>query len=101
MFDCVWPARTARFGQVITSKGMLNIKSSLNRGAMEPIEEGCPCTACRDYTLSYLCNYMDKNELVAQLLTEHNYTFIFQMIMQMKRCAAIGQLDLGHWVTKF
>jgi len=56
MFDCVWPARTARFGQVITSKGIINIKSSHNRNKIEPIEEGCPCAACRDYSLSYLCN---------------------------------------------
>lgn len=44
---------------------------------------------------------MDKNELVAQLLTEHNYTFIYQMIMQMKKCAAISPKELGLWVDNF
>ena len=47
MFDCVWPTRTARFGNAITSGGVLNLRQSLYSGDFGPIEEGCTCTCCR------------------------------------------------------
>ena len=47
MFDCVWPTRTARFGNAITSKGVLNLRQSSYSNDFRPIEENCSCTCCR------------------------------------------------------
>jgi len=42
---------------------------------------------------------MDKNELVGNLLTEHNLTFIFEMIKSLRKAANNKNLD--EWVSEF
>ncbi|KAJ9499780.1 hypothetical protein H2202_004770 [Exophiala xenobiotica] len=44
MFDCVWPTRTARFGNAITSGGVLNLKHSRYAEDFGPVEEDCTCS---------------------------------------------------------
>ncbi|KFZ12451.1 hypothetical protein V502_07072 [Pseudogymnoascus sp. VKM F-4520 (FW-2644)] len=41
MFDCVWPTRTARFGNAVTGKGVLNLRHARYADDLGPIEEGC------------------------------------------------------------
>ncbi|KAL9013462.1 MAG: hypothetical protein Q9173_001848 [Seirophora scorigena] len=38
MFDCVWPTRTARFGNAITSSGNLNLRNASFASDFSPIE---------------------------------------------------------------
>lgn len=47
MFDCVWPTRTARFGNAVTRHGVLNIKHQRYATDFGPIEDGCGCPCCR------------------------------------------------------
>ena len=47
MFDCVWPTRTARFGNAITSSGVLNLRQSTYCNDFRAVEEGCACICCR------------------------------------------------------
>src|ERR1700712_5788954 len=43
MFDCVWPTRTARFGNAITRRGVLNLRTAKFGADFGPIEDGCGC----------------------------------------------------------
>ncbi|KAL8931486.1 MAG: hypothetical protein Q9211_006929, partial [Gyalolechia sp. 1 TL-2023] len=47
MFDCVWPTRTARFGNAITSTGNLNLRHASFASDFSSIEATCTCTCCR------------------------------------------------------
>ncbi len=47
LFDCVLPTRTARMGTAWTAHGRLNLRNAAHAASREPLEEGCPCTACR------------------------------------------------------
>ncbi|RPB09029.1 queuine tRNA-ribosyltransferase [Morchella conica CCBAS932] len=54
MFDCVWGTRTAirhpqkaRFGNAITSSGVLNLRSSTYATDFTPIDPHCQCPVCR------------------------------------------------------
>ncbi|KAL8891296.1 MAG: hypothetical protein Q9215_001709, partial [Flavoplaca cf. flavocitrina] len=47
MFDCVWPTRTARFGNAITSSGNLNLRHASFATDFAPVEPDCTCTCCR------------------------------------------------------
>ncbi|KAI9779229.1 MAG: hypothetical protein M1839_007481 [Geoglossum umbratile] len=47
MFDCVWPTRTARFGNAITSWGTLNLRNSSYAQDFSLIETGCGCVCCK------------------------------------------------------
>lgn len=50
MFDCVWPTRTARFGNAITKHGMLSLRHTKYADDFGVIEEGCGCLCCRPTT---------------------------------------------------
>ncbi len=43
LFDCVWPTRTARFGNAITSRGSLNLRHSSFANDFSPIAGDCAC----------------------------------------------------------
>lgn len=78
MFDCVWPTRTARFGNAITRYGVLNLKHARYANDFGPIEEGCGCFCCRtgegklDVTRAFVHHVAAKETVGAHLLTMHN-----------------------------
>lgn len=54
MFDCVYPTRTARFGTALVPEGVLRLKLKRFESDVRPLQEDCPCEACRRYTRSFL-----------------------------------------------
>jgi tRNA-guanine transglycosylase len=46
MFDCVWATRTARFGNAVTSEGVLNLRNSKYADDFQPIDPECKCIIC-------------------------------------------------------
>ncbi|KAK6214481.1 putative ATP-dependent helicase IRC3 [Pestalotiopsis sp. IQ-011] len=78
MFDCVWPTRTARFGNAITKHGVLNIKNSKYALDFGPLEEGCGCICCRageggiKVTRAFVHHNTGKETVAAHLLSIHN-----------------------------
>ena len=46
MFDCVWGTRTARFGNAITSQGVLNLRNSQYANDFGPVDPNCSCVVC-------------------------------------------------------
>lgn len=53
MFDCVLPTRVARNGTAFTRRGQFGLKGAY-KADFRPIEEGCECFACRNFTRAYL-----------------------------------------------
>ena len=52
-FDCVYPSRNGRHGHVYTNHGKLNLFNAKFELDDRPIEEGCQCPACRNYSRAY------------------------------------------------
>ena len=46
MFDCVWGTRTARFGNAITSCGVVNLRNARYANDFSPIDPECNCPVC-------------------------------------------------------
>ncbi|KAI5810861.1 queuine tRNA-ribosyltransferase [Pyronema omphalodes] len=46
MFDCVWGTRTARFGNAITSEGVLNLRNAKYANDFGPVDPDCTCIIC-------------------------------------------------------
>lgn len=100
MFDCVLPTRSGRTGQAFTADGPLNIRNARHGEDKAPLEEGCPCPACRDYSRAYLHHLVRSGEILgAMLMTEHNLWF-YQRLMQGLR-AAIGEGRLAAHASGF
>lgn len=76
MFDCVWPTRTARFGNAITKYGVLNLRNARYASDFGPIEDGCGCACCREggmgITRAFVHHNTAKETVAAHLLTMHN-----------------------------
>jgi queuine tRNA-ribosyltransferase len=82
MFDCVMPTRHARNAHLFTRTGVVNIRNAVHQKDTGPIEEGCGCYTCGNYSRSYL-RHLDKcgEILGAHLNTIHNLYF-YQRLMR-------------------
>ena len=89
VFDSALPTRNARHGTVLTMKGQYNIKRAEFRDDMRPLEEGCDCYTCRNYTRAYVRHLFKEKEMLAlRLLSIHNLRFN-QRLMEGARDAII------------
>ena len=64
-FDCATPTRLARHGTALVhdpaGRWRLDLTKSIHRTSREPIDEDCPCPACREHTRGYL-HYLTRIE---------------------------------------
>jgi queuine tRNA-ribosyltransferase len=89
MFDCVLPTRNARNGQAFTADGPLTLKQARFVRDPAPLEDGCPCYACRRFSRAYLRHLFMSEELLAyRLLTLHNLTFFLGLMARMREAVA-------------
>lgn len=104
MFDCVLPTRLARHGAVLTAGGRLNLKNSRFRRDFGPLEAGCACEACRDYSRAYLAHLFRENELLGhRLLTLHNLTFMGELCRRARDEIRAGSFERWSrdWVSRY
>jgi tRNA-guanine transglycosylase len=93
MFDCVWPTRTARFGNAITAAGTLNIRNARHATDFGPIEDGCGCVCCRPggtegalgITRAFLHHNVGKETVAAHLLTLHNVWYQLELMRRVRQ----------------
>lgn len=91
MFDCVWPTRTARFGNAVTKNGVLNIRNSRYANDFGPIEPGCGCMCCREgedgmgVTRAFIHHNASKETVAAHLLTIHNVWYQLQLMRDIRQ----------------
>ncbi len=76
MFDCVMPTRSARNGLLFTNSGKVVIRNARYREDHAPIESGCDCYTCRNYSRAYLRHLYVSGEILAMVLnTIHNLRY--------------------------
>jgi queuine tRNA-ribosyltransferase len=85
MFDCVLPTRIARNGTAFTETGTLNLKNAEFAMDQRPIEDGCACPCCRQFTRGYLRHLVKANEILGlRLITLHNLHFYLHLMERMR-----------------
>ena len=81
MFDCVWPARLARHGKLITRNSYINIKNKKFKYDDNPIDINCRCFTCLNYSKAYLRHlFVNENTTSWLYLTVHNIIQTEQII---------------------
>ena len=91
MFDCVLPTRLARNGTAFTAGGRLNLKNAEFALQREPIEEGCSCPACRDFSRGYIRHLVKAEEILGlRLITLHNLHFYLRLMKQAQQAICDG-----------
>lgn len=100
MFDCVLPTRSGRNGQAFTFEGALNLKNARFAEDAAPLDAGCHCPACRQFSRAYLHHAVKSGEIIAaMLLTWHNLTH-YQRLMENLR-QAIAESQLECWIQAY
>ena len=91
MFDCVLPTRVARNGTAFTRRGTFAIKGGAVKADFGPIEEGCACFACRNFTRAYIRHLLNVNEILGlRLVSIHNSHFYLDVMREMRAHLAAG-----------
>lgn len=92
MFDCVLPTRSGRTGQAFTSHGSVNIKNARHADDPAPLEDGCHCPACSQYSRAYLHHLFKCREILSSmLLTWHNLTYYQRLMAAIRRAVSRGE----------
>jgi queuine tRNA-ribosyltransferase len=94
LFDSVLPSRVARTGQVWIPGARLNLRNAGFLDDPDPIEDGCPCIACRRFSRAYLAHLFRAKELLAyRLATAHNLTFVLGFMALVRAAISEGRLE--------
>jgi queuine tRNA-ribosyltransferase len=100
MFDCVMPTRHARNAHLFTRSGAINIRNAVHQKDTNPIEAGCGCYTCRNFSRSYL-RHLDKcgEILGAHLNTVHNLYFYQRLMAEIRAAIEAGRFEV--YATEF
>jgi len=91
LFDSVMPARVARNGQLWIPGGRLNIRNQRHLDDPAPIQDDCPCLACRRFSRAYLAHLFRAKELLGyRLATCHNLTFTLDFMARIRAAIRAG-----------
>lgn len=90
-FDCVYPSRNGRHGHVYTNRGKLNLFNAKYELDARPIEEGCQCPACRNYSRAYIRHLLKAKEMLGmRLCVLHNLYFYNTMMEEIRAAIEAG-----------
>jgi queuine tRNA-ribosyltransferase len=100
LFDCVLPTRLARNASLFTWQGRINLRNAQFASDPGPIEAGCECYACSNFSRAYLRHLFKAEELLAyRLATLHNVYFLQQLMRDIR--AAIARDEFPSFRTRF
>lgn len=84
-FDCVYPTRNGRHGNVYTHHGKLNLFNAKYEKDLEPIERGCECPACKDFSRAYVRHLLKAGEMLGmRLCVLHNLYYYNHLMTEIR-----------------
>lgn len=85
LFDCVMPTRNGRNALAFTDRGPLRLRNQKYERDEQPLEAGCPCTACR-HSRGYLRHLFIAGEMLGPILVSlHNLTYYHRLMAGARR----------------
>jgi queuine tRNA-ribosyltransferase len=91
IFDCVLPTRTARNGGLLTPQGRLNLNNAKYAADPLPVEVGCDCYTCQNFSRAYLRHLFKAEEILGlHLATVHNIRFMMRLMDQVRSAILDG-----------
>ena len=88
LFDCVLPTKMARTGTLFVKEAArfrIHILNAQFKDDPRPIDEGCNCYTCCNYSRAYLRHlFMARDPLAIRLATIHNLHFLESLMRQIR-----------------
>jgi queuine tRNA-ribosyltransferase len=86
IFDSALPTRIARNGSLFTRRGRIIIRNASYGNWDGPIDEGCDCYTCQNFSAAYLHHLFRCEELLAyRLATIHNLRFTMRLMEEIRK----------------
>ena len=86
MFDCVMPTRNARNAYLFTNAGVLSMRNAIYKDDFNPVDYGCECYTCKNYSRAYLRHlYISKEILALELGSIHNLYFYLNLMKEARK----------------
>jgi queuine tRNA-ribosyltransferase len=100
MFDCVMPTRNARNGTVFTRNGKIVLKNAVHEDNPAPLDEGCGCYTCQNFSRAYLRHLFQAGEMLGPTLaTYHSLYYYCDLMRQIRKAIQRGQF--AEWRGEF
>ncbi len=100
LFDCVMPTRNGRNAMAFTDAGPMRLRNLQFQSDPRPLEESCPCPACRR-SRGYLRHLFMAGEMLGPtLLSIHNLTY-YQRLLAGARDAIAADRFVEYRAEKF
>lgn len=88
LFDCVMPTRNGRNALAFTDNGPLKLRNQVHRTDRRPIDENCPCAACK-HSRGYIRHLFVAKEMLGPiLLSIHNLTYYQRLLTAAREAIA-------------
>ena len=93
-FDCVMPSRDARHGTVFTWGGIMHIKNERFKDDNRPLDPGCGCPACRNFSRAYIRHLFKAEEMLGgRLAVLHNLYFYNTLTEKIRESIEKGEFE--------
>ncbi len=93
-FDCVVPTRKGRTGCFYTHAGQIIIRNAEFKEDFMPVDPGCDCYVCKNYTRAYIHHLFRTNEMLGPVLgSAHNIHFLTKLTADIRAAIIQGNLD--------
>ena len=86
MFDCVLPTRNGRNALAFTEDGPVRLRNSTYINDSTPIEPGCDCYCCNNFSRAALRHFFNVGEMLGPILTSlHNIRFYQKLMAKIRQ----------------
>jgi queuine tRNA-ribosyltransferase len=95
MFDCVLPTRNGRNAYAFTAGGAIRLRNSGYQRDIGPIEAGCDCYACRNFTRGAIRHFFFAGEMLGPVLVSvHNVRFYQRLMADLRQAIVEGNFEV-------
>jgi len=99
MFDCVLPTRNGRNAFAFTENGPVRLRNNIHINAAEPIEAGCDCYCCKNFSRAALRHFFNSEEMLGPILVSlHNLTFYQRLMAKIRQ--ALKKDEFADWAER-
>ena len=94
LFDCVMPTRNGRNALAFTDDGPVRLRNARHRRDPAPLESGCPCYCCANFSRAYLHHLFAADEMLGPtLLSLHNVAYYLRLMADARSAIAAGGFE--------
>jgi queuine tRNA-ribosyltransferase len=100
MFDCVLPTRNGRNAFAFTANGPIRLRNSVYAKDTSPVETGCTCYCCRNFSKGTLRHFFNVGEMLGPiLLSLHNIAYYQRLMSEIRTRIENG--SFADWSAQF